>query len=1023
MRSELGMNSKGKYVIRTCWMILMASILHSNHLFSNTFKTSNTDSSDMLINRSSYSVSTETDAHESFRIKNPAADSIARLINSAQNKKDLEKEAMLWIELGNINSYSHHFKEADSAFGQALQLISDSDLIAQSYINLYLADNFLQWGKYKQADLQYNKAKALFESTNCKSGFALALHGLARTSERLGDYADAIGLMHRARECYLNVGDMSGLAALEFDLGDLFEKWNKFQVATEHYQLANQYYIKQNDNQKLAQIKIKLGQIDLKEGRFNEAHIHFMQVQNMDSAMISGELYGLVLINLGKVYERTGNIKTALIYYNKAIHYYQMHFDNKGLVESLQLASILHVSLTDYQSATNEAERSIDISENDGLKEYQMNGWLIMSKISAEKKEYDMAYRYLTEYNRIKNELFSETSTHLINEIAVKYETENIKEAYTSLKEKNEETKSALEKQKNEGSMTLILATFIVLVALIIIISIVIRTRENRRSYALQSIKNKKISDQKEILSTLNLKLSQSREQYRSIVENATIGMYQSTPKGQLKFANSALKNMLRYPPGYNIGLVNLNESCANRSLFISSLETYGKVTEREDSWIRLDGSQMEVNESAWVVKGTSDETLYYEGVVEDITRRKEVEKALKESQQKQEKLNRELIKTNKEIEKAKNVAIAANEVKSIFLANVSHEIRTPMNSIIGFSEIVSSITTDKQQKYYINAIKSSSSNLLSLLNDILDLSKIQSGEIEIINESVSLQRIAEDVMNIFQLRAKEKRLKMTMEFDADFPNKLILDGVRLRQVLINLVGNAIKFTEEGSVNVRYSFVIEDNTDYCTIHIQVSDTGIGIIKEELHSIFEAFKQSKSLREKAYGGTGLGLSISKQLIDLMGGTIHAESEPGKGSVFKLKMPHIRIENSIQFDTNSTSSYEKYSDNNSHSLSGYLELTPALNTTIPEIPLEIKDALTNTFGENWQRINNNHFMSELNEFAQKLITFAETSQLSWLIDFGKELEWACNQFDIDKIEQLMSELKNIFSIQSNKKESHE
>lgn len=309
----------------------------------------------------------------------------------------------------------------------------------------------------------------------------------------------------------------------------------------------------------------------------------------------------------------------------------------------------------------------------------------------------------------------------------------------------------------------------------------------------------------------------------------------------------------------------------------------HGNVWKGEFLNRRKDGSLFWESASISPIKDTNGNVTHFIAVKEDISERKRSSEQLETAHRELEIMNKEL---QKNVDIANQYAIEAeiaNSAKSRFLANMSHEIRTPMNGIIGMTDLLLDTELNEEQKEYAKIVQNSSDALLNIINDILDYSKIESGRIELENIQFNMREMLEDMNDIIAIRAQAKGIEYSYFIDKSLPESLHGDPVRLRQILINLLGNAVKFTERGSVEMLIEGV-ESGKGTTGVRFSVRDTGIGIKRAKLSTIFESFTQADASTTRQFGGTGLGLAISKQLVELMGGKLNVKSIYNEGTVF-------------------------------------------------------------------------------------------------------------------------------------------
>ena len=394
-----------------------------------------------------------------------------------------------------------------------------------------------------------------------------------------------------------------------------------------------------------------------------------------------------------------------------------------------------------------------------------------------------------------------------------------------------------------------------------------------------------RVAERTEALESARLKAEDFERRFRSIFESASTGLLLVEQAGTVSLANPQLDRLFGYSPGELIGqpveiltpqLIREQHVSLRDSYFASPTPRY-MGEGRDLMGVRKDGSTfpLEIGLCPIQVNGS----VCVLASVIDLTERK---------------------RSESDLIAARDEAQAANRAKSQFLANMSHEIRTPMNAVIGLTEVVLRTDLEASQRDHLRTVLDSAESLLSIINDILDFSKIEAGKLHVEDVPFDLHDIVGDTLRGLAVRADFKGLELACFIDPTLPVRLIGDHVRLRQVLTNLVSNAIKFTEHGEVVVRVGLTaaspdVETAADATTTHdsvvvqFSVADTGIGISPDHAARIFEPFSQADASTTRRYGGTGLGLSICRQLVELMGGGISVSSEPDKGSTFTFTLP--------------------------------------------------------------------------------------------------------------------------------------
>jgi len=359
--------------------------------------------------------------------------------------------------------------------------------------------------------------------------------------------------------------------------------------------------------------------------------------------------------------------------------------------------------------------------------------------------------------------------------------------------------------------------------------------------------------------------LEESEEQYKAIFEESRDAIYVTKANGDFLEYNTSLLELLGYTKE-EFAALDANKIYLNpedRNTFQNTISDKGFVQNYDIKLKKANGTILDCMITSTVRKNIDGSISGYHGIIRDVTEKRKID----------------------ELIKAKEIADNSARLKQQFLANMSHEIRTPMNVVVGMTHLLEDTGLNEKQKEYTEALKLSSENLLRIINDILDFSKIEAGKLDLEERPFKLNELIDELSQTYKFKAKQKKIDLFQMIDANVPQIIIGDALRLNQVLLNLVSNAIKYTHKGEIVMKV-VVIDETDKTINIKFSVKDSGIGISEEKLATIFDSFTQASQDTTRLYGGTGLGLSIAKQMVELMGGTISVQSSPEQGSVFSF-----------------------------------------------------------------------------------------------------------------------------------------
>jgi PAS domain S-box-containing protein len=798
-------------------------------------------------------------------------------LNISRQKKDIITEVRALKIIGDIYSRNNFYKKALPYYHLAAKLYSSHNEISINILYQNLGDIYFKLNINDSAFLFYNKALKGFQETGSKLGQGTCFLKIGNTYWISNNFDKSLEYYLNALNIFEDIKYSNGLARVYLNIGLVYYVTRYYNKSLEYYNKSKLILEKTYDQDILADLYFRFGELYEKKNQMSESLKYFD---------LSLSLYDSLKNNLYKanVYRSKSNILHILGKNDEAIKLAHLalqigeNYDNQWFnTLTHNSISTIYIDKGNFKEAIFHLNKASELANN--LKSWPLlkDNYLNYSKYYSARGEYKLALDYFQKFQSMNDSIQNKEKNEHIAQLQVKFESDRSKNEI-KLKEK-EIQKNLVKLQKQKLQLYL----FSIGVFIILLLSIALY-----RQYKILEIKGKKIErinaelDERVKERTSALRLTQFS------VDQASDPIFWLSKKGNYVFANKAACDKLEHSKEE---LIHSSILDIIPNFSIHDWQELWKIIKKEKSLL-IESLHMKKSGSIFPVEIVlnyidHEKNEFAFAFVRDISERKQKEENLK---------------------KAKEKAEEADKLKSAFLANMSHEIRTPMNAIIGFSDLlVSEEYSLEEKKEFGNLIKNSGNSLLKLIDDIIDISIMEAGHLKL---NISPQFVNTHLNEIILFFQEEKtvRGKQSVEIILNIPpnsDKISIntDPVRFRQVINNLIGNALKFTENGRIEIGYRY--ENDSVLCFF---VKDSGIGIRPEKLDKIFERFNKLEDDR-RIYAGTGLGLTISKKIVEELGGIMYVESEFEKGSTFSFTLPYynstlslnshlIEIENNIE-----------------------------------------------------------------------------------------------------------------------------
>jgi PAS domain S-box-containing protein len=760
--------------------------------------------------------------------------------------------------------------------------LHDQKSIAESF--KILGNIYYFQGNYNNVIRFYDSSLQVYIEDNDSAGMAKVWNNLGIIYQNMGDYERSIDFHLQSLTYKTSVKDTFGMVSSYNNIGSIYYDLEDYEKSQEYFLKALGYSEKIKNYKFVQSIYNNLGLISQELDNFEQSIKYFNQ------SLLSGEnnndQNGIAATNhnLGKSYFKLGNFNKALEHYFVALELYS----KLGIENSQTLNNIgqVYIELDYYRQALKYLNQALEIAKKNNhfinLRDIYNNLAVTYERLGQFDKAYSNYILFNSYDDSIRNQMYSSKIDNIYDQL-------NNEKKQKEAEKLNLETQLVLEKKDSDiRRRNYVIYSFIAgLLAIMVIAVILLKLfRQKAKANTLLKQQNEEILRSDMIIKKINKALTENEEMLRSIFDASPSAILVINQETVILDCNNASLVMFGAKKKRDIINKNIEKLFIPQHLPLAT-ENFKKafnnemIEKEEFTLIREDGSNFNAEISGGLIKDSNGKSTAYVIIITDITER---------------------IHFIENLKQAKSEAEESDRLKTAFLANMSHEIRTPMNSIIGFSNLLNEPDLKENKKEeYLRHIMQSSNLLLNLIDDIIDISKIEAGQININPVECNVNKSVKDVFFSFKDTLKNDNIELKLNLPPESDLFLFTtDPFRLRQILSNLMGNALKFTEKGSIELGYNIRKSDKKQF--IEFYIKDTGIGIPEDKLNIIFERFRQVDDSRTRRFGGTGLGLAISKKLVDLLGGSLWVESEIGKGSIFYLSLPYetSEPENVIQVE---------------------------------------------------------------------------------------------------------------------------